>query len=457
MNAARRVIPRTALGAGLMALALGIVPSRAAADISIGTVRTAVVANTNTLNITNVAITGANRYLLVAVCYGPEDTKSTDSVVLDPSGAAIDLTHLDNATAVFDNDCQCQLWGLLAPPLGTFTVRVTLTGTPNSGEDLIGGAWPLSGVDQVDPRRTVVTNAADGDPEVTVSSAAGEIVFGAVFMEDGTAMQIQAPGVEDWEINSGHPQHINDAASRSARGRGSECPVGLAGNRLRRWQHRQVRGRRCGDQAGPHDRLLRRHQCRRPEDRAPTVGISSGTATFSEAQPDNVGVGDEVTYGGGTKAYIAGRTSSTVYTLQTATGGVARRTSPTRPVTSITRAFPSLAAADSQSDDAGYLGTADLVANDIQLNWPCYNDPLPDTAKVNIDDLGHRLRSPHPGLHAHASRRGRRLPAPRRDRRHRLPARPERERRRPATTASSSSARSTATSGSRESRSTART
>lgn len=52
-----------------------------------------------------------------------------------------------------------------------------------------------------------MTNPDTNSPSVTVSSAAGEIVFGAVFMEDATAMQIQSPGVEDWEIL------VNDAGA----------------------------------------------------------------------------------------------------------------------------------------------------------------------------------------------------------------------------------------------------
>lgn len=115
---------------------------------------------------------------------------------------------------------------------------------------------------------------------------------------------------------------------------------------------------------------------------SPTVTISSGTATFSVAQPDNVGVGDEVTYNGSTQAYISGRTSATTYSVITATGGtppnVAGQT-----VDSITRAFGSLTAAEANSSDASHLNTSDLVAGNIQLNWTCYNDgPLNDSGIV---------------------------------------------------------------------------
>ncbi len=76
-----------------------------------------------------------------------------------------------------------------------------------------------------------------------------------------------------------------------------------------------------------------------------TISGGTGTATFNRAQPDDIGVGDGVTYGGGTAAYVAGRSSSTAYTLRTATGGTPANVTDS-PVTSITRAFGSLEAAE---------------------------------------------------------------------------------------------------------------
>jgi hypothetical protein len=159
-------------------------------SISIGTVRSASASGTDTLDITGVEISGDNRYLLVGLCYGPESGQTTTSVVLDPGGAdETGLTHLDDATAIIDNDGQCELWGTLAPPTGSnFTVRATLSSAVGSAYDINGGAWPLSGVHQTDTRRTVVTDAATGSPSVTLDSAAGEMVFGTVFMEDATAI-----------------------------------------------------------------------------------------------------------------------------------------------------------------------------------------------------------------------------------------------------------------------------
>ena len=115
----------------------------------------------------------------------------------------------------------------------------------------------------------------------------------------------------------------------------------------------------------------------------PTVTITAGIATFSAAQPDNVGVGDQVTYNGATIAYISGRTSSTQYKLTTATGTTPANIAGAT-VNSIRRAFASLTVAEANSSNGSHLATANLVGANIQLNWPCYNDGvLTDSLRIN--------------------------------------------------------------------------
>ena len=117
----------------------------------------------------------------------------------------------------------------------------------------------------------------------------------------------------------------------------------------------------------------------------PTVTISSGWASFTVAQPLNVGVGDEITYNGATKAYISSRASSTVYSVITATGqtppDIAGAT-----VNSILRAFNTLTAATTGSADVNHLNTSDLVAGGFQLNWSCYNDGPDPSSQVVIEE-----------------------------------------------------------------------
>ena len=112
--------------------------------------------------------------------------------------------------------------------------------------------------------------------------------------------------------------------------------------------------------------------------------IASRTATFSAAQPNNIGVGDVITYNTSLKVYISGRTSSTVYTVQAVTGGPPADVTDAT-VDSIKRTFNSLSTAESGSEDSSHLNTLNLVTGKFQLNWACYNDDAMDD-EVDIDD-----------------------------------------------------------------------
>ena len=102
------------------------------------------------------------------------------------------------------------------------------------------------------------------------------------------------------------------------------------------------------------------------------ITIAAGVATFDRAQPNNVGVGDEILYGAAT-AYISGRTSSTQYSVITRLGGAPGNVTNVA-VTSIKRAFNLLATAESAPPTPATSGRANLVTGNFQLNWPCYND-----------------------------------------------------------------------------------
>ena len=121
----------------------------AEAAIGVGTVRSAVDDNTATLDITSVGISGANRALLVGVCFNNNDNQSPTSVVIDPNGGnETALAWLNNAAGIVGgDDGHCTIWGVKNPPTGTFTVRVTLGQTTRASEALVVGAWPLTGVD----------------------------------------------------------------------------------------------------------------------------------------------------------------------------------------------------------------------------------------------------------------------------------------------------------------------
>jgi parallel beta-helix repeat protein len=119
---------------------------------------------------------------------------------------------------------------------------------------------------------------------------------------------------------------------------------------------------------------------------APTVKISGGVATFSVAQTaSNMGVGDRVTYNGGSVAYISGKMSSTQWTLVTATGGTPADESVSVTVNSIAHEFASLSAAEAGAADINHLNTSDLVAGDYVLNLACYYDTGADTTTATVD------------------------------------------------------------------------
>lgn len=107
---------------------------------------------------------------------------------------------------------------------------------------------------------------------------------------------------------------------------------------------------------------------------AATVTISSGTATFSAAQADNVGIGDEIDYDTDNKiAYISARTSSTVYSVVTATGATPSDVSSVT-VNSIKRAFNTLASAESGMSGASYLNATDIATATLNVTLAVYAD-----------------------------------------------------------------------------------
>ncbi len=104
----------------------------------------------------------------------------------------------------------------------------------------------------------------------------------------------------------------------------------------------------------------------------PAITIAAGIATLSIPQPDNIGVGDAITYNTSAKCYITGRTSGTQYHVVTATGAVPANAA--GPVNSIKRAFRSLYSAQAEASDATHLNGKNLLISDAVLHFACYGD-----------------------------------------------------------------------------------
>jgi hypothetical protein len=137
--------------------------------------------------------------------------------------------------------------------------------------------------------------------------------------------------------------------------------------------------------------------------------LSSTTATFASALPDNIGVGDVIQYdsdntgGIDTLAFIHGRASSTEYTVRTVGGEYLTLASATITTWELYRAYTSLANAEAGIENAGIDtslrnfddwtdggdATTDDVGKDIktaneQWNIVAYGDAV-DTVNVSIN------------------------------------------------------------------------
>ena len=115
------------------------------------------------------------------------------------------------------------------------------------------------------------------------------------------------------------------------------------------------------------------------------IQITNGLATLDQAQTGNIGVGDEIEYGGGTTAYIQTVISSTQFVLQTATGAKPPDTAFVG-VSGIRRAFGTIANAIANSGDGLHLNNFDLTPTgaDVNLTWICYDDGAFDApASIN--------------------------------------------------------------------------
>jgi hypothetical protein len=120
---------------------------------------------------------------------------------------------------------------------------------------------------------------------------------------------------------------------------------------------------------------------------APTLTISSGTATFSVEQTGNIGVGDRVTYNTTSIAYISGKISTTQWSLVTKLGETPADVGSAQTVNSITREYTSLSLAEDGAEDSNHLNNIDLTDSGINviLNFPCYFDTGSDTTPVAVN------------------------------------------------------------------------
>ena len=122
-----------------------------------------------------------------------------------------------------------------------------------------------------------------------------------------------------------------------------------------------------------------------------TVEIVGTTATFSGDMPNTIGVGDVLEYGATNLAFISGRTSATVYTVQSATGGTPAATGVATPV-SLFRAYTSLFNWEAQTENTSIASSVRnfdtstaLDTNNTIMQVAAYADgPDTDGSQVTI-------------------------------------------------------------------------
>lgn len=164
------------------------------ADVGIGS-------SGDPIDITGVVIGGVDRYLAVVIEFNNNDFQVVDSVQIDPGGGdETDLSELAGTLGIIEDDGYSVIWGVVNPPVGTFTVRVILSSDTASDELAAAVAYPMTGVLQSDPvGDTGSFSGVSGSPSVSLTSSPNEQVLGGAFVEEVTGVSLDSPGVQDFE------------------------------------------------------------------------------------------------------------------------------------------------------------------------------------------------------------------------------------------------------------------
>jgi hypothetical protein len=127
------------------------------------------------------------------------------------------LTAVANTEVSWNSSNNAQrLMGLVAPTVTTANVVLTSGGSATA---LLGGAAVYDGVDQTTPTSGGAQNTGTGTaPSITVTSAAGDLVFGAVGVSpNGATIAVGADQTQRYEDESGnHCIHGADEAGAAS-------------------------------------------------------------------------------------------------------------------------------------------------------------------------------------------------------------------------------------------------
>lgn len=143
--------------------------------------------------------TGANRFMLVAVNY--EDDGTAGIAINSVTYGGIPLTLVGSRNS--DQEVRTQIWRLINPASGTANVVVNGTGIA-SGDAVHVGATTFTGVNQTTPLGTLANAIGTGtSASVVTASAAGELVFATLSLDDSRTATSAAGQTDLWNAIAG--------------------------------------------------------------------------------------------------------------------------------------------------------------------------------------------------------------------------------------------------------------
>ena len=165
-------------------------------DVTVDATSTGTTEGTS-LNISHTTTSASDRLMLVGVSM-EEDSESVSSVTYNGQ-------NLTFVGAEGTGGARVEIWSMIAPDSGTHNVVVNLTGSGNDATTV--GVTTFEGVDQSTPLGAFVgTSGAGTSGSTTISSAAGDLVFGVVHVDDNINLNLvpDAGQTERWDV------HIDD-------------------------------------------------------------------------------------------------------------------------------------------------------------------------------------------------------------------------------------------------------
>jgi uncharacterized repeat protein (TIGR01451 family) len=166
-----------------------------AATIAVDATSTGSSVNSTNVTFTHITGSGSNRLMLVGISY--EDDNNPGLTITNVTYAGQPLTFVGRQAS--PQEVACEVWRLINPPSGSASIVVTASGLDGTSDSIFAGAITYTGVHQTAPLGTMTFGAGTGTTgSATVSSAANELVFGLLALDDGRTATNTAGQTERW-------------------------------------------------------------------------------------------------------------------------------------------------------------------------------------------------------------------------------------------------------------------